>query len=239
MANASRTARRKAERDRRKATRQIPPEVKARIQEIEKAGGSGNIPRLAAAPAPQEEGGNVASPEPVPIPPSAAPPSPEFDIPPGIPQDVPPEIRAMLGMAQAQAAGEEPPKGGKPGAGPVAKARSKRFVDLEKELAVLLTLPGPFFEGGGDSYCAAHFMIQGPLLANRLVMYAETNPATAVLLERIVAAGGFAVVAMAIFSYALPPMLHHGLPAPEGLKKMYHVPEKHVHEEPGEEQDAA
>jgi hypothetical protein len=222
MANASRTERRKAERNRRKAVRQIPPEVKERIAQIQRG----------EKPAPLPDVDAVASEQAPPTQAEAAP-SPEADLPPGMPTDLPPEIAGLIASAQAASGGDgaaSPPPGRVAGA-TVGKARSKRFTDLEKELAILLTLPGPLFEGGGDAYCAAHFMIQGPLLANRLVAYAETNPATAQLLERIVAAGGFAVVAMAIFSYALPPMMHHGLPAPEGLRKMYHVPEKHVHTE--------
>lgn len=203
MSSAARNARRKAERDRRKATRQIPPEVRERISQVQR-------------------GEKIAPPEPIKVPPVDG---ADADLPPGIPSDLPKEIADAIHNASAIAdSSSTRPKG-------ITKARSKRFVDLEKELAILLTLPGPAFEAGGDTYCASHFMMQGPLLASRLTSYAETNPATAQFLERIVSAGGIAIVAVAIFSYALPPMLHHGLPAPDGLKKMYHVPVKQTEDE--------
>lgn len=213
MANRARTARRAAERNRVKSTREIPDDVRARLAQIKGTGGATAPPGVRTDPpgngAPTggaEHGANAP---------------PVDDPPPGIPEGLPPELTEMLAQAQRTSGA------GVPGAVKPAGRRDKKFSELEKELAVLLTLPGPFFEGGGDHYCATHFMMQGPLLANRLTVYAETNPATYDLLIRIVAAGGFAVVAMAIFAYALPPMMHHGLPAPAGLKKMYHVPEKH------------
>jgi hypothetical protein len=221
MANRSRTARRAAERNRLRSTKQIPQDVRDRLEELTRGGG-------AAAPPPPpptsfadtsaaggaERGADAPA---------------DADLPPGIPSDLPPELAGAIKDAQRAVAGERSPS---------ASRRQKRFIDLEKELAVLLVLPGPVFEGGGDTYCAMHFMVQGPMLASTLTSYAETNPATAQLLERIVAAGGFAVVAMAIFSYALPPMLHHGLPAPEGLRKMYHVPPKEAKPPPDVEGEA-
>lgn len=233
---ANRKERRAAERSRRKATRQIPPEVQARLKEIQAGGGSAAAARATAVaeeadapPVSPPNGGGPASPPP---------PSPDADLPPGIPSDLPPEIARLVGQAQQAAGGEEGARTA-PGArgSTVGKARKKEFVELQGELAILLSLPGPAFEAGGDTYCATHFMVQGPLLAERLTTYAETNPATAQLLKRIVEAGGFAVVAMALFSYALPPALHHGLPAPEGLRKMYHVPAKEHKHEPEEGED--
>lgn len=106
------------------------------------------------------------------------------------------------------------------------KKRAKKYVDLEAELAVFLMMPAVPCEMAGDTFCANHFAQQGPMLAHRLVAYAETHDATFELLCKITQAGGMVTLIVAVAAYALPPMLHHGMPGPEGLKRMYHVPPK-------------
>lgn len=147
------------------------------------------------------------------------------DAPPLDPSQMPPELLKQL---------ED--MGGNPGAMPGGAGglvapksnarRAKKYIDLEKELAVVLTLPAAPCEMSGDSYCAMHFAMQGPQLAHRLTVYAETHDATFELLCRIVEAGGIFTLIIAVAGYLLPPLLHHGMPAPQGLRDMYHVPPK-------------
>jgi hypothetical protein len=142
------------------------------------------------------------------------------------PSQMPPELIKQLENMQSAIGG--------PGAAPAAggtvastKARrAKKYLDLEKELAVVLMLPAMPAEMAGDQYCAMHFATQGPVLAFRLTLYAETHEATFKLLCQIVEAGGIFTLIIAVAGYALPPLLHHGMPAPQGLKSMYHVPHK-------------
>ena len=112
------------------------------------------------------------------------------------------------------------------------KRRNKKYVDLEAELAVFLMMPAVPCEMAGDTYCAMHFAQQGPQLAHRLTAYAETHDATFELLSKIVEAGGMVALIVAVAAYALPPMLHHGLPAPQGLRRMYGVPPKDIRVNP-------
>lgn len=146
------------------------------------------------------------------------------DMPPIDPSQMSPELLKQL---------EEMTGGGASAGGAAAalaaakgKRRAKKYVDLEGELVVFLMMPAVPCEMAGDQFCAMHFAQQGPMLAHRLTAYAETHDATYELLSRIVEAGGMVALIVAVAAYALPPMLHHGLPAPEGLRRMYNVPPK-------------
>jgi hypothetical protein len=150
------------------------------------------------------------------------PPTGGGDTPPLDPSQMSPELLQQL----AAMTGGGAQAGGAAAALAKAKRRHKKYVDLEAELAVFLMMPAAPCEIAGDNYCAMHFVQQGPLLAHRLTAYAETHDATFELLSKIVEAGGMVALIVAVAAYALPPMLHHGLPAPEGLRRMYGVPQK-------------
>jgi hypothetical protein len=233
----TRAARRASERAALRSTRDIPPDTRARIAAAKAPDESKAAPGASSAhegnaPGTGERGDAAAA-----------------DTPPLDPEQLPPELRAALDQmdgperdealrragAMVAAAGitDGGDEGGAPArqraprgrAGKAGKART-----LESELAILLMCPTPLFEAAGDEYCAAHFSTQGPALAAALTAYAETHPGTFALLERIVATGGFAVVALALVGYTLPPMMHHGIiPAPVGLRRYYRVPEPPHH----------
>jgi hypothetical protein len=103
--------------------------------------------------------------------------------------------------------------------------RAKKYVALEQELALLLMLPAPIAEGAGDEFCAQHFSTQGMALAARAVNYAESHEATYRFLVQFVSAGGLITLGTAGILYALPPLVHHGMPAPDWLRKTLGVPE--------------
>lgn len=138
------------------------------------------------------------------------------DRPPASPEDLPPELAEAFKQAQQAGAG---------GGGLLATGkRAAKYVQLERELAVLLCMPGAGFERAGDEYCAKHFMMQGPLLAANAVRYAETHKAFYELLVRIVETGGIFTLSLAVAMYAIPPILHH-TGGPEPLRKVFGVPE--------------
>ena len=105
------------------------------------------------------------------------------------------------------------------------RKRDKKFDSLQSELTALLCLPAIPFEAAKDQYCANHFVTVGPRTSETLVAYSETHPATLKALERVVEAGGMVLVATALASYFLPPILYH-TDSPQAMKAMFSVPEK-------------
>jgi hypothetical protein len=108
---------------------------------------------------------------------------------------------------------------------PAASKRDKKFDSLQVELTALLCLPAIPFEAAKDTYCANHFVTMGPRTSETLVAHSETHPATLKALERVVEAGGMILVATALASYLMPPILYH-TDAPKAMKSMFSVPDK-------------
>jgi hypothetical protein len=138
--------------------------------------------------------------------------------------ELPPDVAARL-----KAMGVEGVEQAETGSLPAILAgngkRAKKYVALEQELALLLMLPAPIAEGAGDEFCAQHFSTQGMAFAARAVNYAESHEATYRFLVQFVSAGGLITLGTAGILYALPPLVHHGMPAPDWLRKTLGVPE--------------
>jgi hypothetical protein len=155
-------------------------------------------------------------------------------VPPGLLEQLPPEERAEL-LRRAQELQDAAAKRADAGAGAGAiertsrKDRAKRFVSLEEELAALLSSPGLLAGAAGDEYCMQHFTVRGPLLAARLTMLAEAYPSTYRTLHWMAKQGVLLVVLPEIPLFLLPPMVHHGLPVPEAMRRHLGVPEPHAH----------
>lgn len=124
---------------------------------------------------------------------------------------------------QAQA---EPKKRGRPrGSRSSETARREASRQLESALAEILTMPAIGFAMVGDEFCADHFSNAGPHFAKRLVDVSERQPQLRSILEKMVTGETVAVLLLDGFAYLMPPLVHHGLPAPEGLRRMLGVPE--------------
>lgn len=135
--------------------------------------------------------------------------------------EIPPEAQKAL---QGLLKGAEAPPPGAAGSPPDLKESSKRakkFIILERELAELLTFPAGPALMAGDTFCAEHFAVQGPMLARQLTIYSESHPATFDTLVWLARQGSLLVIATAVVGYLLPPAIHHGLPAPNGMRKHY------------------
>lgn len=140
---------------------------------------------------------------------------------------LPPEAAKALGpmleRARAGAAGGLPDDD---------KKRSKKFLTLEMELAELLTFPAGPALMAGDTFCGEHFATQGPMLAHQLTLYAESHPSTYNTLVWLARQGSLLVIATSIVGYVLPPMIHHGLPAPGAMRSHYGMETGHAHGPP-------
>ena len=130
--------------------------------------------------------------------------------------------------------------GGDPGAAGTGKTggkdekparRPKKFIDLERELGELLMFPAGPALMAGDQFCAQHFAVQGPALARQLTIYSESHAATYDTLLWMARQGSLLVIATAVVGYLLPPAIHHGLPAPGGLRKHYGMAQDDVIEQ--------
>lgn len=132
-------------------------------------------------------------------------------------EQLPPEAAKTLGPMLERARA-----GGAPGGLPDDdKKRAKKFLTLEMELAELLTFPAGPALMAGDEFCGQHFATQGPLLAHQLTVYAESHPSTYNTLQWLARQGSLLVIATSVVGYLVPPAIHHGLPAPEGMRRHY------------------
>jgi len=148
-------------------------------------------------------------------------------IPPLTMEEIPPEAQKALGDLLASTEG--PKAAGGPTGASDAKESSKRarkYISLERELAELLTFPAGPALMAGDQFCAQHFAVQGPMLARQLVIYSESHAATYDTLVWLARQGSLLVIATAVVGYLLPPAIHHGLPAPSGLRQHYGMEQK-------------
>ncbi|MGH9047725.1 MAG: hypothetical protein ACRDVW_10495 [Acidimicrobiales bacterium] len=129
---------------------------------------------------------------------------------------LPPDAAKALGplLEHAQASGAA-------GVPEDDKKRAKKFTSLERELAELLTFPAGPALMAGDQFCGQHFAVQGPMLARQLTIYAESHPSTYNTLIWLAKQGSLLVIATSIVGYMLPPMIHHGLPAPSAMRTHY------------------
>ena len=156
--------------------------------------------RLAAAAAPGGAGGGEAAPPPLTM----------DQLPPDAARALGPMLeRARQGTGAGGLAGDDD------------KKRAKKFLTLEMELAELLTFPAGPALMAGDTFCGEHFATQGPLLAHQLTMYAESHPSTYNTLVWLARQGSLLVITTSIVGYILPPAIHHGLPAPAGMRAHY------------------
>lgn len=121
-------------------------------------------------------------------------------------------------------AGEKRPRG-RPKGSTTAKATKETSKHLETALAEILTLPSLGFAISGDEFCADHFAEMGPRFAKRLVDVSERHEQLRAILERMVTGETVAVLLLDGFAYLLPPLIHHGLPVPPGMRRMMGVPE--------------
>lgn len=111
--------------------------------------------------------------------------------------------------------------------GAVARTEDKRpakFVNLEKQLAGVLSSPAAVAIPAGDMFCANHFLESGPQYASVLVAYAESNATAYKWLLWLCEKGGAALVIVGTVNFLLPPLIHHGLPVPDGVRERYGVP---------------
>lgn len=201
MSTPARTARRQSERERARAARRA---AKA-------AGVSDHKPPAAIAGEPDAEA-VLAAAAAAGIPPPRAAPDPD---PPLTMGEIPPDAQQALGRLLASTEGRSSAAPDPP------SKRAKKYVLLERELADLLTFPAGPALMAGDQFCSQHFAVQGPALARQLTIYAESHPSTYDMLVWMASQGSLLVIAMSVIGYLLPPMIHHGLPAPSGMRKHY------------------
>lgn len=121
-------------------------------------------------------------------------------------------------------AGEKKPRG-RPKGSTNARASKETNKRLEDALAEILTMPSLGFAIVGDEFCADHFAEMGPRFAKRLVDVSERHEQLRAILERMVTGETVAVLLLDGFAYMMPPLIHHGLPVPPGLRRMMRVPE--------------
>lgn len=147
--------------------------------------------------------------------PAAAAPAASTDKPPRTTRDRKPDASAT----------EEKKPRGRPKGSTNQKATKDVSKRLEEGLAEILTMPSLGFAIVGDEFCADHFAEMGPRFARRLVEVSERHEQLRTILERMVTGETVAVLLLDGFAYMMPPLIHHGLPVPDGLRKMMRVPE--------------
>ncbi len=138
---------------------------------------------------------------------------------------IPPEAQGALTELLKRTGPDGPPP---PEIGKESSRRAKKFITLERELAELLTFPAGPALMAGDQFCGEHFAVQGPQLARQLTIYSETHPSTFDTLQWMARQGSLLVIATSVVGYLLPPAIHHGLPAPDGMRRHYGM-EPHAH----------
>jgi hypothetical protein len=112
-----------------------------------------------------------------------------------------------------------PPKAkGKSGSAQRKEKRSRELAQIEEGFRELLSFPSYIAGMKGDAWAANHFTVAGPDLARQLAAQCERNDQFRKACLAVIGAQGFTMLALSLFMYAAPPLMHWGLiPGAAGL----------------------
>lgn len=89
--------------------------------------------------------------------------------------------------------------------------RSKEVELIRTGAAELLALPAMPAAIKGDQWAVQHFSTRGPALADRIAAEADRNPNFRAVALKALAAQGYTMMAVEMFMYAAPALIHYGL----------------------------
>lgn len=95
-----------------------------------------------------------------------------------------------------------------------AKARARKTKDVEairEGFTKMLTMPALPAALAGDEWAADHFASQGPQLAEQLAAECERSDQLRSAALKLIQGQSVLVLGSAIFSYAVPPLMHYGV----------------------------